>query len=210
MAWIKTFMTPIKLCVENPDFPISGIFKDVPWELSGGTKQVCIVTSTLILSNNTDTVVEIGAWQGFSSLILGRTLACNSLKGMLVTVDINKQALTRSRNFTKSIPIEHVLIEVDSLNLDLNPYLKGRKVGLAFIDGNHDYKWALNDIKKCSDILIPYGFIVVHDYSKGSHPGVYQAVNEFVEETKYPLIYLNENRESTDYRAAIIQKRGEL
>ena len=208
MSWIRTFMKPVKLCVENPDYPVSWIFKDPPWELSGGTKQTCIMAAAYILSLDVSTVVEIGAWQGFSSFMLARALVSNSRDPMLVTIDINKRALDRSKAQVGDLPIKHKFVESDSMGLDLSKFLDGRKPGLSFIDGNHEYEWCKNDLEICKKAMCPYGIMVVHDYSKG-FPGVYQAVNEFAEHTGSAKIYMKENRESTDYRTAILQLPGD-
>ena len=208
MSWIKTFMKPTKISIENPDYPVSSIYQDIPWELSGGTKQACMVACAFILALDVDTVIEIGAWQGFSSLMLGRTLAVNSRSGLLVTIDVNPNALTRASNFTKGLPIEHRLVKGDSMQEAFSLPLDGRVPGLCFVDGEHKYEYCKSDLEKCAKVMKPYGVLVVHDYSKTGHPGVYQAVNEFVEQTGAAKIYLDENRESTDYRTAILQLSG--
>jgi predicted O-methyltransferase YrrM len=210
MAWIKTMQKPEKMCIENPDFPVSNIFENVPWKLSGGTKQACMVSAALILALDIQTVVEIGAWQGFSSLILGRALAANAIdcEPMLLTVDINPRALERSKKMTERLPIEHQHVEADSMNFPLKDHLRGRAPGLCFIDGNHAYEYCRNDIEICSLLLPKWGVMVVHDYSKNGFPGVYLAVNEFLQRSGWQSIYCNENRVSTDYRTIVIQRNS--
>lgn len=201
-------MRPTKVCTENPDFPLSGVFSDLPWELSGGTKQLCLIGAGLILANNINTVIEIGCWQGYSSFALAKALVCNSDDPMLVTVDINARALKRSETLIKGMPLKFVTVCKDSYGMDLSKYVAGRKVGMVFVDGNHEYDWCMNDLILAGDILVPYGFILVHDYSKTGNNGVYTAVNEFIKKRSWPLFFIEENRESTDYRSAIIQKKG--
>jgi predicted O-methyltransferase YrrM len=203
MAWINTITKPEKICTENPDFPVADIFKDVPWELSGGTKQACMVSVSLILALNIKTVVEIGAWQGFSSLMLGRALAANG-GGMLLTSDINPRALERSLKMTEGLPIEHCHVEVDSMELDIKSLLPNAP-GMCFIDGQHKYEWAHNDIEICSKLIPKNGVLVVHDYS-GGFPGVQKAVYELLGRTRWQSLYLDENREANDYRTIVIQR----
>lgn len=202
-------MKPVKLCVENPDFPLADVFCGYDWKLSGGTKQLGILSAAFILANNVDTVIEIGCWQGFSSAILAKALACNVGKeGLLISIDVSNRAIQNSRKATEGIPIDHMHVMVDSMLVDYRTLLKGRKVGLAFIDGNHHADYPAHDIRACYEVLKPYGILAIHDYSKAGFPDVYRAVQEFIAETSDPMFFLDENRASTDYRSAIIQKRG--
>jgi predicted O-methyltransferase YrrM len=208
VSWIRTSMKPVKICIENPDFPLAKVFSGYDWKLSGGTKQLGLLSAAFILANNVDTVIEIGTWQGFSSAILAKALAANSRDGLLISVDVSSTSLKHSENATKDIPITHNRVMIDSMLVDYRSLLNGRTVGLAFVDGNHHYEYTKHDIRACYEVLRPYGIIAVHDYSKTGYPGVYSAVNEFVAETKDHMFFLEENRESTDYRSAIIQKKG--
>ena len=205
MSWIRTWQKPKKICIENPNFPVSEIFRDIPWELSGGTKQACMLASAFILATDVSTVIEIGAWQGFSALILARSLVCNSINPTLITVDINKSAIDRAKAFTKNLPIKHIGINQDSMGLDLTAYTPG----LCFIDGDHSYEHCKNDLSICESIMKPFGIIIVHDYSKTGYPGVYRAVNEFIADKGAAKIYIEENRKAMDYRTVVLQLKGD-
>jgi predicted O-methyltransferase YrrM len=209
MSWIKTIQKPKKICIENPDFPLFSVFSGYNWKLSGGTKQAGILAAAFICAANCQTVVEIGTWQGFTSAILGKSLSANAgSDGLLISVDIKEGNLERGKAETKNLPITHKTVVCDSVNLDLGSELGGRVIDLAFVDGDHSYDYAKNDIELCHEHLRDYGFIFVHDYSKTGFPGVYRAVNEFVETFDYSLFFLDENRVSTDYRTAILQRMG--
>lgn len=56
------------------------------------------------------------------------------------------------------------------------------KVDMVFIDGDHDYKTVVKDIKKALELLELGGLICGHDYSEHSWPGVKQAVDEWIGE----------------------------
>jgi len=208
MSWMHTQMKPEKRCDENPLFPVSRIFQEIDWKLSGGTKHACLISAAMILAYNVKTIVEIGLWNGFTSQILGKALASNAMEdGLLISCDINQRACDRSEAFTRGIPIKHVLVVGDSKAVDWKHYLGERKIGLAFVDGDHSYDSAITDIEKCSQLLDRNGIMVVHDYSVGSHPHVFQAVNEFIAYTNMPWFFLPEDRKATDYRTVIFQKR---
>lgn len=208
MSWITTQMKPAKLCLENPGHPLSGVFDGLDWKLSGGTKQAGILAATLICALDIDTVVEIGMWQGFTSAILGKALACNAEgSGLLLSIDIKEANARRGQEATKGLPIEHRVVVSDSRAVDLAALLAGRSLGLAFVDGNHDYEYAKSDIEMCGKALRKNGVMFVHDYSKAGFPGVWQAVNEYAESTGWPVLFMDENRRTTDYRTAVLQKR---
>jgi len=209
MSWIRTIPKPVKLCIENPDYPIKTVFEGYDWNLSGGTKQAGILAAAFILANNVDTVIEIGIFNGFSSHILAKALASNTKHGFLLSVDINPHAIVRSQNITKGLPLTHKHFLGDSKDIDYDKELWGRKPGLAFVDGNHEYFYAKNDLLKCYEVLKPFGIIILHDYSKAGFPGVYKAGNEIRDDKGASLFFIDENRESTDYRTAIIQKKGD-
>jgi len=201
-------MKPVKICTENPSFPLSEVFRGHDWKLSGGTKQACVLAAGFILALDAKTVAEIGVWQGFSSLMLAKALACNTEDGLLVSIDISARNMKNSISSVENIPVRHKTIVSDSMDADYDSILEGRKIDLAFIDGNHEYEYAMFDINKCCSFLVDWGVMIVHDYSKTAHPGVYAAVNDFTKKTGYSMFYIDENRESTDYRTAIIQKKG--
>ena len=206
MTWIRTQMRPQKICVENPDYPVSSVFTGYDLKLSGGTKQAGIMAAAMILAGDVDTVIEIGIQYGFTSLILAKALASNARDGLLVSVDINPNAVARSKKITDGLPITHRHIVGDSKLIDYGPYLNGRSVGLSFIDGAHDYESCAHDIRACHEITRPWGILVAHDYNAREYDGVYRAVNEHCARTGDAMFILDHNRRSQDYRTAIIQK----
>jgi hypothetical protein len=105
---------------------------------------------------------------------------------------------------TEGLPIEHCHVEVDSMELDIKSLLPNAP-GMCFIDGQHKYEWAHNDIEICSKLIPKNGVLVVHDYS-GGFPGVQKAVYELLGRTRWQSLYLDENREANDYRTIVIQR----
>jgi len=49
----------------------------------------------------------------------------------------------------------------------------------VYVDGNHDYKYALEDITEWTKIVRPGGIVYGHDYTN-DHQGVMQAVHEYI------------------------------
>jgi len=205
--WIKTQMKPKKRCTENPIWPLSRVFTDINWELSGGTKHVGIIAAAMICAYDINTVLEIGIWNAFTTKLFGQALSASAMeKGLLVSIDINPRAIERAKEAVKHLPIKHKVVLADTNKFeDFSMYLEGKKAGLIFIDGDHSYESALNDLKKSDKVLAEEGIIIVHDYSKNqNHKGVVKAVDEYLR--GWPMFFLPENRISTDYRTIIVQK----
>jgi len=208
MSWIHTQMKPVKECEENPVYPLSSIYQDINWVASGGTKHAALMACAMICAYDIKTVVEIGLMYGFTTQILSKALATNAMDdGLLVSCDICGNRAKRTYQLTKDLPIKHVRVEADSIKVRWSDYLEGRKIGLAFIDGDHTYENAIGDMLNCYDLLDDNGIMIVHDYSPNAHPYVFTAVNEFIARYNSPWFFLPENRISTDYRTAILQKR---
>ncbi len=215
MAWIKKYKknsTDKAMTIEMAKIPhlsLDDIFKGVKWEKSGGTKQLAMACVGLILALDIKTIIEIGCWQGFSANILGRALAANAGKeGLLISCDINPNALARAKDATKHFSIQHETFEGSSLDFNPSKFLGSRKCGLAFVDGNHNYDFALADLKTCSRVASQNGIIAVHDYSANhpQHKDVVKATNEFISFGCWQKFYIPENRISTDYHSVILQR----
>lgn len=210
MPLFKTVFDKVlgKHTFENPDWPLYKVYQDIDWVKSGGTKTASIIATGFIFALNAKTIIEIGLWQGFTTQILGKALSASAMnQGLLISCDITQRAINHSKEYTKDLPINHITICEDSFTIDFNNYLEGRKAELIFIDGNHSYEYVKKDIWNCSNFLSNNGVMIVHDYSKNAnHIGVIQAVNEFVIENGWQMIFIPENRESTDYRSVILQK----
>jgi hypothetical protein len=73
------------------------------------------------------------------------------------------------------------------------------KVDWVYVDGDHSYEGCLKDLRNCLKIIKPNGMIFGDDYT--NKPGVYQAVNQFIAETKLPF----NNFYETQYEICIHQ-----
>ena len=198
-----------KVITENQTVSLAKVFKDIPWALSGGTKHACIFSATAICAWDIDTVIEIGLWNGFTSLLLGRALACNAMhRGHLISVDIQQSKLNNCKKLTKDLPIQHTTIWSDSAKVDYYQHLNGKRVGLAFIDGDHAEPACTADLNRCAPLMTSTGIMVVHDYSirHGKHRDVVIAVEKFIKANpSWQYFYLPENRNTTDYHTIILQ-----
>ena len=65
-------------------------------------------------------------------------------------------------------------------------------IDFVFIDGNHDFKHAYEDIREWTKIVKPGGIVSGHDYTEDSKRdyGVIEAVNKYVEENNIDPLYV--------------------
>ena len=73
---------------------------------------------------------------------------------------------------------------------DSVPFLKIYPVParIVFIDTNHIYGHTKLEIELAMRLIVKDGWLVFHDYVDG-HPGVIQAVNEFIDNSEYYQLY---------------------
>ena len=136
-------------------------------------------------------VMEIGSWLGKSTvhLALGCKLTKNGIvhaidtfSGNLGKEDLYTSPLLEGENiysqFKKNIAFAKLtkfvkIHKKSSENIDQEI----QNIRLAFIDGCHDYNFALHDVRLCSNKLLSGGILVLDDFT--SHfPGVVRAVKE--------------------------------
>jgi len=206
MSWIQTEQTPVKKCTVNPELEIDN------YEKSGGSKQALILAYAMICAWDIKNVIEIGCWQGYSAQVLGKALHFNAPgESKLISVDINENALKRANSNTYGLNIEHLCICRDSTEMIYKNILNDKKIGLAFIDGDHTYNACMADLMNCSSVMDDNGIMIVHDYSKNNdkHKEVFNAVNDFYKNVAgWQRFYLPENRISTDYHTCVLQKEN--
>ena len=59
------------------------------------------------------------------------------------------------------------------------------KIDFVFLDGGHNYKTVLNDLKCCNEVVKNNGIILCDDYDLSFAQGVKKAVDEFVLENNF-------------------------
>ena len=75
------------------------------------------------------------------------------------------------------------------------------KIDFVFLDGGHNYKTVLNDLKCCNEVVKNNGIILCDDYDLSFAPGVKISIDEFVLENNFECQIICNNR------FAKIQKR---
>jgi len=127
---------------------------------------------------NMDTVVEIGAWKGRSTIALLR-----GCKGIVFSVDPWYRNTDGYREFIYNTEefIHLVIIKMPSMRAVT--IFNGNPVDMVFIDANHGYEAVKNDI----EAWLPKTRKIIcgHDYGDPLAPGVKQAVDEKFDDVRW-------------------------
>lgn len=120
-------------------------------------------------------VLEIGCDVGNSTTAF--LLGVEENGGHVTSVDINPKC---AENFPGHPQWTFIL--GDSKSESLHRQLRGRVFDVLYVDGDHTYEGAYNDIFTFAPLVRSGGLILVHDVAPevaGSFPGVRQAFDEF-------------------------------
>ena len=117
-------------------------------------------------------LVEIGVEVGYSTKHL--LLAAKALDSKLYSVDILDRSSIANK-LPRELKDRWIFINSDSVKAGEN--WKGEKIGLLFVDGNHDYKGVLADLKAWYPHVKANGIIAMHDCHYDSD--VMKAVTDF-------------------------------
>ncbi len=153
-------------------------------------------------------VAEVGVAEGYYSRIILDTLSPQKL--YMIEYDHDYVELLR-RRFSEEINQGVVeIMEGDSVKM--LDKLKDDSLDFVFLDATHDYEHPKNELQICKDKVKDSGIIAGHDYTRFSmwesgQFGVIEAVNEFIIQNDYEMIYLTLDMLSSNSSYAI-RKRG--
>jgi len=128
-------------------------------------------------SQKMDTVLEIGSWQGRSTIALLR-----GCKGIVFAVDPWRGNNLSYKEFVYNTAefIHLVIIKMPSLKAAT---IFTAPVDMVFIDGNHTYECVKSDIEAW--LPLTKKIICGHDYGDLLAPGVKQAVDEKFDDVRW-------------------------
>lgn len=139
-------------------------------------------------------IVEIGVFQGRTALLMAWgagqghgahvwgidawELSANTYDAPFKTIESRNWANynVKATGYSDRVTLIH------GFSLDQAESWDGPEIGLLFIDGDHSYEGARQDILKWSVHLAPGATIAVDDYGHPDWPGVAQAVDALVSE----------------------------
>ena len=123
-------------------------------------------------------VFEIGTYRASTSKALCRALHANG-RGRMHTVDpLNRGAILRLiRRWPPGLRERVCYYPTSSMDFFNLMVFWGMRSDLIFVDGNHDYEYALFDIQSAARLVRPGGFVAIDNISQG---GPFYAAQDFV------------------------------
>ncbi len=133
-------------------------------------------------------VLEIGVHHGLSAVALG-SLVENGKRFVAVDLfEIQDQNYSRSGEGHREVFLQNMQTFFDDLGFlqivagssaELKPEALGSQFSFCHIDGGHSPEETYQDLKLCSQILLPGGLLAVDDYFNPSFPGVSEGAIKF-------------------------------
>ena len=122
-----------------------------------------------------NTILEIGTGRGDSTLAFADACAMNG-KGHIISLDTKDCGIAEDLIiFDEELGNYVSFIKSDSLKLDIQG-----GIDILFIDGLHTYKQVKKELEKYERSVEDQGFIIFHDSNNFAHPGVQEAIQEFM------------------------------
>jgi predicted O-methyltransferase YrrM len=173
---------PIVAIMDSPDFTEFSAFFNVP-----NTDEPALVSArtqamlyALVRHLRPEHVVEIGSYRLSTSKVICRALHANG-RGMLHTVDPNdsNEILALLRRWPTALRERVCYYPISSMEFFAFVAKEELKSELIFVDGNHDYEYALFDILSAARLVTAGGFVAVDNISQG---GPLYAARDFMRE----------------------------
>ena len=179
-----------------------GLFKKMqehpllPGESAWGTRNLL---HAFILSMRPATVLEIGSHIGSASVVIGSALKANGF-GKAYHLEPQKHYFDVLKSFINEGKLSEFSVPLQIFSTD--PKLSstiGRDVDIIFLDANHGYSHALEDIRISDRLLSDKGMILLDDVGsphsgnidEEGRGGVRQALLDFMaERPDYSVIFL--------------------
>lgn len=172
---------PIAAITASPDFPkFSGFFNmpstDEPALVSAYTQGLLYA---LVRHLRPKHVVEIGSYRLSTSRVICRALHANGY-GTLHTVDPNGSNVIVALLRRWPQPLRRRLCYYPVSSMEFFAFAQKLELQseLVFVDGNHDYEYALFDILSAERLVTPGGFVAIDNISQG---GPLYAARNFIQ-----------------------------
>jgi predicted O-methyltransferase YrrM len=132
----------------------------------------------LIRNAQPEHVVEIGSFKGGTTECIARALDANG-RGLIHTIGPfdSEHFLPIYKSWPANLQSRVCFYPTDSMNFFMKIQREKIQPWLIFVDGCHDYEFALFDIQCAARSILPGGFIVVDNVSQA---GPYYAVLDFL------------------------------
>lgn len=142
----------------------------------------------LIKKNNFKTVVEIGTAAGFTASYILKNIKDKDFKLYCVDPylsykDYENDGTSKIVKKCREQAYKDVFLDSRAIHLEEFSEKAAKRFGMksidmVFIDGNHNYKYVMQDLKLWHPVVKKKGIVSGHDFGGGWH-GVKKAVREF-------------------------------
>jgi predicted O-methyltransferase YrrM len=161
---------PIAAIVSASEFPALVEFFNVPdpAERALVSADTQALLYALVRNLRPETVIEIGTYRASTSKAMCRALCANGL-GFIHTVDPANSApiLKLIRRWEPGLRERLCYYPTSSMEFFDYAAFKRMTSELVFVDGNHDYEYALFDIQCAARLVRPGGFIAIDNINQG-------------------------------------------
>lgn len=164
---------------------------------------VLSVLQALVLGSNLTNVVQLGHFEGFSTLLFGFMMRQMGFKKSIFTVDIDPVVSERTQYWVNRANLqEYVNVVVSNssaphLPAEAKNYFKN-DINLVFIDSSHQYAHTLEELDLWYPNVKDHGLIALHDVSEFAiqfdstqKGGVNKAIKEWSQTRNIPVFILN-------------------
>lgn len=161
-----------------------------PWVSGKSSHGTVNLIHSFILSFKPKTVLEIGAHIGFCSVAIGAALKANGF-GRSFHLEPAERFFQLLSGFIEKAGLNGIAIPVQRLSTDPGlADIVGPSVELIYIDADHSYSHALEDIRIADRLLAPNGLLFLDDVGdpisaelcREGRGGVRQALLDFAAE----------------------------
>jgi predicted O-methyltransferase YrrM len=124
-----------------------------------------------IMGGGVSSIVQLGHWMGYSTLLLGFTLRRMKLRKALFSIDIDKPATDFTRSWIERARLDeqvalHLGDSADPSSADAAVKYLGRAPQVVIIDSSHQYTHTLRELDLWYERLAPGGMLFMHDVSE--------------------------------------------
>ena len=206
--------------------PIFQILTDAEWECmaawydatdavgsTGGEAAIpCLsVLSGFLEGSSVRNIVQLGHFQGFSTLLLGFMMRRMGYRHSIFSVDIDASVSEFTETWVHRAGLDdYVKIVVSSSDAPHLPeiakdYLGTQQIATMFIDSSHQHLHTLRELDLWWPHLQPLGLIFMHDasvfatsFNPNGDPGVLRALKEWTAANSVSNLLINEQVEPNE------------
>jgi predicted O-methyltransferase YrrM len=203
------FIPPLYAVLSDDEWAVMDAwFKDTDARVMHGEANVSAlsVLQGFIMGSLVRNVVQLGAYAGYSTLLVGFMMRRMGFRHSVVSIDVVPEICAYCEDWIRRAGLEdYVRMECSDSSAahlpDLARRYFGEGIALVFIDSSHQYAHTVRELDLWVPSVLPGGFLVLHDASDGAvaydqtgEGGVHRAFREWAERNpSFPAISINRN-----------------